>query len=343
MLFTESLNSKAEEIRQYISVNSSISFTSLLPYIESAEAKYIKPILGTEQYTELCNYYSDPTGWDDVIADPKTESAFLANLLKLVQKSLINLAFLDGFPVLSINLGDTGAYRKESENQKSLYQYQEENLKNSLRSEGFDTLDTILEFIEENISDFPIFEASETCTTFRSKFIRTASEFSEIYHIKNSRLVFLHLQSYIDLVMDFDLKPILGRYFIEELQYILSTGADHTDNQAILFNFIKKIQAYLSISKGMASLGVDISYNGAYFHSTASSGNNNKKIDSVKSPDLHHHQQNAANVGYAYIDYMKDFLHANIGDFPTYAAFNAYNQGDELGHRDNTNKKTFWA
>ncbi len=343
MLFKASLNTKAEEIRKYISVNSSISFASISPYIESTESTFTKKILGTDQYLELCAYYEDPEAWPDNPANPKALADDLAKLLKIVQKSLINLAFHDGFTVLSINIGDSGAYRQETNSQKPLYQYQEEGLKHTFRTEGFNGLDAILESLEDNIEKYPVFEASDTYTVFKSKFIKTTPEFDEIYHIRNSRLVFLHLQRFIDQVNDFVILPVLGRVFFDELIAYMTSGEDLQPKQVQLISFIQKIQAYLSVSKGIASLGVNITHNGAFFHSNGTNSSNYKKKESANSEDLHIIMRNAADVGHSYIEYMKDYLHENIADFPTYADFNAYNEGEPTSHRDNTDKKTFWA
>ncbi|MDT8394253.1 MAG: DUF6712 family protein [Bacteroidales bacterium] len=343
MLFKAENNAKADEIRQYISVNSSISFDSLLPHIESAESKYIKKILGREQYLELCAYYSDPLAWPPIERIPKTHEDWLAKLLKLVQKSLINLALLDGFAILSVNIGDSGAFRKETDSQKPLFQYQEENLKNTFRTEGFNTLDAILEFLEENINNFPIFKESDTYTVFKSKFIPTATVFNEYYNIGGSRLVFLHLQKYIDLVNDFSIIPVIGRSFFDELIVAMTSGVDLTDKQKSVIRFIQKIQAFLSVSKGIATLGMNITHNGTYFISDGTNSSNFRKKDPASIENLRLDIKNTQQTGQAYIDYLKDYLHDNIEDFPTYAEFNAYNQGEPTDHRDNTDKKTFWA
>ena len=342
MLFKEENNTKAEEIRKYISVNSKITFASILPYIESAEAKYIKKLLGPLQYLELCNYYLDPAAFPD-LPGAETDPLDMAKLLPLVQKALINLAFLDGYAILSVNIGDSGAYRTETEAQKGLYQYQEENLKNAFRSEGFDTLDTILEYLEDNIDLFPIFKRSDTFTVYNGKFIKTANEFQEVYNISGSRLVFLHLQKYIDLVNDFSILPVLGRSFFDELVVAMTSEDGPTDKQKALITFIQKIQAYLSIAKGIASLGTNILYNGTFFLSDGTNSSNHKKKDPISPDNLQFDMRNSQEVGMAYLDYLKDYLHENIADFPTYAEFNSYNEGDPVDQRDNTDKKTFWA
>lgn len=343
MLFKAANNLKMEEVRKYISVNTSKNFDSLIPYIETAEAKYIKQILGNDQYLELCAYYADPEAWAMIEHVPKTSTTYMEKLLPLVQKALINLAFLNGFAILSVNLGDSGAFRKETESQKPLYQYQEENLKDSFRSEGFNTLDTILELLENNIENFPIFSGSDTYTVFKSKFIPTTSVFNEYYNISGSRLVFLHLQKYIDLVNDFNIIPVIGRDFFDELISAMTSAGEPTEKQNSVIRFIQKIQAFLSVYRGITTLGMNITHNGAYFLSDGTNSSNHKKKDPVSLTDLRMDQKMADENGQAYIEYLKDYLHSNIEDFPTYAAFNAYNDGEPVAHRDNTDKKTFWS
>jgi hypothetical protein len=342
MLFKAENNAKAEEIRQFLPVNSSITFASLQPYIESAEVKYIKPVLGADQYGELCSYYGDPEIWPHIEKIPKTHENWLSKLLPLVQKALINLAFLDGFSILSVNIGDSGTFRQESDNQKPLFQYQEENLKNTFRSDGFNSLDGILEFLEENIEHFPIFSASDAYSVFKSRFIRSAKEYSDIYNINTSRLVFLHMQQYISQVNDFDILPVIGRAFFDELSAALLSADPMPDHLQKVVGFIKKIQVFLSAARGINSLGMNINYNGIYFHSSGTNSQNFKKKDPIKESDLHLLISNARQNGQAYLTYLKEFLHANIEDYPSYAAFNAYNEGNPAYHRDNTDKKTFW-
>jgi hypothetical protein len=342
MLFKESLNTKAAEIKQYISVNASIAYKSISPYIESAERDFIKPLLGSDQYQELLSYYDDPSSWDP--GEGSASAGNLALLLKMVQRPLINIAYWRGFPMLSVNLGDSGAFRTEREGQKPLFQYQEENLKNSFKQDGFNSLDNLLEFLEEKINDFPKFKDSDNYTVFKSKFIRTAPEFNLIYNIGSSRLVFLRLQPFIDQVNDFEIIPALGRSFFDEIKAIMVSGADLLDLQKQLIDLIKKVQAFMSVSRGITELGINITDKGLFFDTTQSTGTNIRNQSVIPDNHLDMLRRNADNTGKAYMQYLLDFLHTNILDFPTYAEFSGYNQGENLNplHRDNRNKKTAW-
>ena len=342
MLFKETLNIKTEEIKQYIAVNVLISFKSISPYITTAERDFIKTLLGSDQYSELCSYYADPEDWTPGEGEASAES--LAALLPMVQLPLINLAYWRGFSMLSVNLGDSGAFRIEGDNQKPLFQYQEENIKNSFKQDGFNGLDNLLGFLEEKIDNYPKFKNSDNYTIFKEKFIRTASEFNSIFNIGGSRLVFLRLQPFIEQVNDFEIMPLIGREYFEEIRAVMSSEADPSDLQVQFINFVKKIQAFLSVSRGITEMGVNITDKGLFFDSTASTGTNIRKQQVIGDAHRDTIRKNAETTGRAYIEYLKEFLHANIEDFPTYAGFNGYNEGKSTSPfiRDNTDKKTVW-
>ena len=81
MLFKESLNSEAGEIKQYLSVNVSVNYTTIKPHIASCERDYIKKLLGTDMYEDLVDYYDSGSG-----------ETHMDELIPLVQRALIHLS-----------------------------------------------------------------------------------------------------------------------------------------------------------------------------------------------------------------------------------------------------------
>ena len=53
--------------------------------------------------------------------------------------------------------------------------------------------------------------------------------------------------------------------------------------------------------------------------------------------------KNARENGYKYLQILRDFLHSNIADYPTYSASDAYDSDNTGSVRDNDTKKTFWT
>ena len=156
MLFNEVKNVKAEEIKKFISVNVSTNYGTIRPYIETAEREYILKLLGQEQYDELAEYYESHEASEERLDD----------LLNLVQKALINLAYYRGFPLLVIKMGDGGAYRNETETQKGLYKYQEKALYRMFKADGFNGLDSLLEYLlSPNSRNQLVFSSSKVDVT----------------------------------------------------------------------------------------------------------------------------------------------------------------------------------
>lgn len=58
-----------------------------------------------------------------------------------------------------------------------------------------------------------------------------------------------------------------GWYSFDELIAAMTSGVKPTDKQKAVIRFIQKIQAFLSVSKGITTLGMNITHNGTYFYS----------------------------------------------------------------------------
>ena len=332
MLFNEVKNVKAEEIKQFVSVNVTTNFNTLKPYIETCENEYIKRLLGIGQYDELVEYYEDHAAPEDHMED----------LLKLVQKALINLAYFRAFPILVAKIGDGGVYRSESDKQKSLFKYQEADLKQMFKSDGFNGLDAVLEYLEENILLFPTFALSENYTVFKNSFINTTREFDNCFSIGGSRLVFLKLKKFIYDAENFDILPAIGKTFFDELKdQILNKSV--TEANFPVIEFLKNAIAHYAIAKGILHLGVSITDNGVFHQNTTGGQYDFKKEASVNPDENHNLIKFSRDTADHYLALLQDFLNENIADYPTYSASSCYDSTGTSHIRDNSNKKTFWA
>lgn len=333
MLFKESENTNAAEIKQYISVNVSTNYGTLKPYIEIAESEYIKKLLGDDQYDELLDYYE--------AEDPAPETR-LDELLTLVQRALINLAYFRGFPILIVKMSDQGAYRNENDKQKSLFKYQEDALREMFKRDGFNGLDAVLEYLETNIDLFPEFEGSTNYTVFKSNFINTTTEFDDIYNINGSRLVFLKLRRFMNVIEDSKIITLIGRTYFDELKTQIK---EHTLTAAntTAVELIQKAVAFYSISQGLSELGVKLTDKGLVFETREGTVNDYKKDTKVGGDDLNALISSSRKNGDMYLSYVKDELHNNIDDYPTYAASDEYDSTNTANIRDNTDKKTYWT
>lgn len=321
-----------EEIKAVLSVGAANDFNRLKPHLLNAELAYIKPLLGTNMYEELCEFYEGHP-----YENPNDAQIATATLLGKVQHSIVHLGYYLGFEFLNVTVSDMGFTRTESQTSKSLYRYQEDNLRDYFKNGGFNMLDEILLFMEENIAHFDEFALSNTYTVFRSAFIQTAVAFSNIYFINNSRLTFLRLQPHIRFIEDTEIKPLLGTDVYDLIKTGMITEVIPAKVVAVL-PYIRTPLAFLSAALLMEESGADLTEKGLYFQSTMPSTQDSRQITPAAAERIALLVARARNMGKAYLEMLKTYMADNVEDWEDYST-----ESGSIFNRDNSGKKTFWA
>jgi hypothetical protein len=343
MLFDKSKNVKMEEIREFIPVSTSSDFDSFSPHIANAERDYLIPVIGQDMYDRLQSYYDgiisgSGSGTNSGSGDGgSAHTEELADLLKLVQSAVMHLACWIGFDLLNSYVSDAGFKRQESETVKSMFKYQEENLKAYFRTNGFNGLDTVLAYLELNIEVFIEFSASEEYASLKAAFIPNTDTFNRILFINKSRLTFMRMKQHMSLIEDTEIAPLLGATsynYVKDEMLKESPAAKVTR----LIPYIQKPVAFLASALLMEESGADLTDNGLYFTSTMASGINDTQ-KTVSAPErVAVLVARNRNFGNAFLDQLRSYLVANATDWTTVPVSTG-----KLFRRDNTDKKTFWA
>ena len=271
-----------EEIREFVPVSSSSDFDSVAPHIANAERDYLIPVIGTAMYENLMVFYKT-----EVAEEPTETQHKTAELLRLVQSAIIHIAYWIGFDLLNSHISDGGFKRTESTSVKGLFKYQEENLKTYFRTNGINGLDTVLQYLETNSSDFSEFSESSAFTKIKLAFIPTTDIFNELIFINKSRLTFLRMKSHLRLIEDTEIATILGptAFTIVKSEMV---KANPDPKVTALLPYIRKPVAYLASVLLMEESGADLTDNGLFFTSTTSGYNNDteRKPGSFTSGDM---------------------------------------------------------
>jgi hypothetical protein len=328
-LFKPEYNTKAEEFKKFLPVNVTLSFRSIAPAIALCERKYIAPLLGNALFNKLAHYYA---------TSEQKHKKPIQELLTLCQFALIRLAFWQEYDILSVSLSDKGAADNAGENR--LYRYQSEAIKDNLKNEGFDQLDAVLEFCENNIAAFPEFAQSPCHLASENSFIKNTKEFNSIYFINSSRLVFLKMKYFVTSVEELQLRHFLGNPFCLEL-----LAADsNLEKYACIIPSIKKFVVFMAIAEGIAELHQMPTDKGLIFQTAASNRISEVQYAPVPSAELEHIRKEYTQKAERYIGSVIDTLNNNPTDYPAYVSF-AGNNAPTTKHirRDNTNKRIFLA
>jgi hypothetical protein len=325
-----------EEIQQYLPVSVATSFDTIKPFIESSERKFIKPVLGYDAYTKLVGYYTAQQNSGSWGSSQEDSDAY-ADVLKLAQKALINLAYYHGFSILSVQATDGGFHRIESAEFKGLYKYQEEDLKDLFKKDGYNGIDDLLEYLEENIEYFPEFEDSENRLIDKANIIPDTKTMNSIYYIGGSRMVFLRLRYFMAQVEHFAIKKLLGATLYNFVKSEL-TKAEPAARVVALLPYLQKPVAFLTVAAGIEELGINVTDKMLFFESQMGTILNSSVKTPANADQLGIVKDKANKTGNSYLEDLKAFLIANETTYTEYSGQSGY-----IYARDNTDKKTFFA
>jgi len=227
-----------EEFRKHVRVNKSTPLETVMPDILLVERDQIKKHLGPALYKDLHSKYEAGT-----LTDLQKE------LLELVQFALANLAMLSYMAVNQVQLSDAGFIKSEN----AAFRYQVRELKMNFVAKGYNGLESVLEFLEEQKKheDFAVWATSSAAVVFRQFFINSAAEFSREYNISDSRLTYLSLVSIIKKVEPFLLEPVLGTALYQELKAEIASGEIRQENAELLEKYIRPAVAHFTVVKAL--------------------------------------------------------------------------------------------
>ncbi len=320
------------EIKSFLPIGAGNDFNRLMPHIENAENKYIKPLLSSALYNELIEFYEA-----ELPAVPTDVQQAMLTLLNKIQHATIHLTYAFGFDFLNVSISDAGFMRSETQSQKGLFKYQEDNLKSYFSNAGFNALDDALVFIEENIQYFLEFKATSNWTVLKTSFLPTVKSVEDIpFNIHGSRLIFLAMKPHVAFIEDTVILPTLGQVIFNEVKADMAEDAPAPKTLALL-PYIRKALIYLATANFMEESGAELTDKGLFFSSiqpTSSAQNTQKKEPASEERILALIARNKK-MGYAYLDMLKSYLSLN---WEGYAG-----TLNSVITRDNTDKKTFFA
>lgn len=331
MLLSRDKNLKMEEIRGYLPVSQSAGFDSLSPHIANAERDYLIPVIGMDLYEQLELFYNREYPTYDSNEDQLTRE-----LLEMVQSAVVHLAYWIGFDLLNSHVSDGGFKRIESESVKGLYKYQEDRLKDYFRKNGFNRLDNVLQFLENNLETFTAYSGSEEFTCNKTMFISTTKQFNEIVFIGDSRLTFLRMKGHIRYLEDTEIRKVLGDEIYDAIKTEMIKESPESKVTEIL-PYIRKPIAFLASAMLMEESGADLTEKGLYFDANKAVSLNNTEHSPASSERINLLVMRNRNYGNCYLDQLRIFLETNKDKWP-----DAVVTTGKLFRRDNTGKKTFW-
>jgi hypothetical protein len=294
-----------EELKQFVPATVTFDFEAVKPFIHQAEVKYIMPYLGVDQFNALRVAYQANS-----LSNAQTK------LLELVRIPLANFAFALFVPVGQLQIAASGIQQGGSKDKKAAAQWQIDELQTSFMNAGYDAIDPMLEYLEENKLLFPAWASSTAYTVLKQFFINTARQFSEFVWINESRRTFLTLRAHMKKTEEFSILPITCKPLFAELKSQILSGSISGANQALL-NLIRPAVAHLTIARAIEELSVVFSENGIQVANNVGSTYTKGK-EPASDARLQRLKCQAQADGETYLARIRELLEEDLTAYPLY-------------------------
>lgn len=298
------------ELQQYTEVNSHVNFASLQASIRRAEKELLVPVFGIPFLNDIDGKYNA-----DTLSSAET------NLLKAMQAALAPFAMLLYIPKADVSVTDGGVRRMETEMAKTAFQYQVTSLKKAYEEETASALEYLIEYLELNKADFPVWTASEAFLKYRGLFIKTGGQFNEYFTTAAPWRNFLFLRPLMADIEQTLIKVQLGDAFFAALKEKEKTVLPlYSADEQQLLELVKKVIAYKTIAEAIARQVVRIDGTGISIISAGGSNDAESVRGGVSDNQLSHLRTTTLSWAETWLSKLSKFLQAKASTivFPEY-------------------------
>ena len=197
------------EMQKYIKIDSTTKEINFLPSVGDAQEKYIRPVLGKVMLKELLvfyNYATLPAG----VTSVEGAAVKYKELLDVVCNALAKFTFFLASPSYDLRLTDSGFAVMMNTNMAPASKDRVKALRDALELQGWDCVETLIRYLEENKDFFTAWKDSEAYTMQLRNFINSAEEFDSFVPIDNSRLKFKGMRGAMTNVELLRIAPVIS-------------------------------------------------------------------------------------------------------------------------------------
>jgi len=307
-------------VKQFVAVNSTLAIETLKPYLIQAQRKFIIPVIGSELCNVLLDYNNDTERVDNDLYN---------DLIEAIQEPLANYALYLYAPIGQLQVSDSGINRVESENNKSAFQYQMNELRKSWLDAAHQAIDSLLALLDATtVETLPLWFSSAEYVENKSLFINSAEEFTnEVPNLNYSRRLFIYLKPIIRAMERRYILPSISEGLFSEIKMELK-GNSLSDSNKSLLGYIRLPLAMLSMAKALGSLSIEIMPNSIVENYTSLMINEKSSVQ-ASAQKLYTLEKDFEQDGKAEIQRLVDYLAANHANYPLYEASDLYVNTEE--------------
>lgn len=305
-----------EELTHYVRVDVNMKFDKFSQFIERAEQKFVKPLLGDELYTELNAAYSTDSLSNDQ-----------ATLLPYVQSTIALYSAFLSINQMGVKVGDLGIQQQVSQNSQPAPAYKVNSVKEDYIASADTAADNLLEFLEsasQLSKDQP--EAERRYATWYESDANTAMSGLIVYKtsianrhidIQNSRRLFLRLKKRIREIESGTVRRLICDKQYETLVSQITHPSEMTFESMKLIELIEPIISKRALYATLPMLPVSINADGIFLQSS-----NDSVIQKTQASDAEKARyldmlKNGEDTGYLADEIrLKEYVASHANSYP---------------------------
>lgn len=315
------------DLKKVLPITRSFSHSNLVADIRHIENREVrKTLLGPTLYDSLNTKYNNAP---ETLTDPEKA------LLEYVQPVVANLAvwlYLDKGNVI---IDDNGISAVHGDDRKPAFEWQVVRLQKSLKTTGFNAIDDLIDFLEDNVGDYPTWASSVANDKARAFFINSARDFHYYVDIQESRWIYLSVLPIMRRVEKQHIMATLCKELFDEIKSQIENNNVSANNE-MLMDGLKGAAAHLTWSKALNELAVTIDDAGIHLLNNTFSGT----VRAMTPAEVNRVQvisDEHLKIGMGCLEGIKNHLQLKADDYPLYKNSECYIDlsKDETGEFEN--------
>lgn len=294
-----------EILATYIAMDENMDFDPIADKFELAEYTYLKPLIGSFLNTL------------DELDSSSGASIELNKVLKLAQAAVAYFGMYKAVPNMNIRITGNGFTVNNSTNQAPASQWRVDQLRADFLQNGYDSLDAMLAYMEENAAKLEAWKDSEARKALLSYIIPDPLVFDSKVKISASRITYEAMRALMVDVQETKIKGILTEDLYTELQTKMQ-GSNVKDDHLTLFKKLQPAVAHLTIAAALQTLPLRISMQSLVLDVMLSENFKKAEDLSTQQPLLRGKMRHHRKLGEQYLAIAHNWLLENTSKFEAY-------------------------
>ena len=285
-----------DEIKEHISFLGQTNVSGLKPHILRAEHKYIRKYIGKSLLQTLNTYVNT----EQTEPDEKNEA-----LLEYIRPAVASFAVYLGVSQSNIVLTNSGFATTQTTSLVPASKQRTDDLKAELLESAWDSIEALLQFLEENKNDYQEWVSSEAYSLANRNLINSAVQFFNLLDLDVSRLLFARLRAVMDNVELLTIARHISPELLATIKAEMLSGQIDPKNASILPD-LRRALANLTMADYIPE------------QDTEKEAIMDKYI--INDERRKHYE----NIGMQFLAVAVNTIKANVDDYPAYKSSSIY-------------------